>query len=172
MFFAVDPSGTLEELFRLLEQPSTASTRALAPSLLAFVLELLVVATAAFALRQHAARSRRLDNELRHARQAVDRYTRALSDYEQIVRHRVMNPLMVIEGAAHTLRAGIVTDHETCEQLLTAIVESSQRLKHVTLEPEVQRVEEAKLRAAIHPSRPRPLRPAHQVDRAVRSLAQ
>lgn len=62
-------------------------------------------------------------------------YRRARADYEQIVRHRLMNPLTTIRGSAQTLQlAGVAEDAR--KQLLDAIVEASEQLERVTLDPE------------------------------------
>lgn len=70
------------------------------------------------------------------ARYRAAEYERARRDYRQIVRHRIMNPLAVVDGAARTLQAEHSLDSDTREQLLQAIIDSAQVLKDVTLEPE------------------------------------
>lgn len=76
---------------------------------------------------------------------------RALRDYEQLVRHRLFNPLTVIAGAAQTVRADVVDD-VTRDQLLEAIVTATEQMREATLEPVAVSSEEHSLRA-----QPRPL---------------
>jgi hypothetical protein len=63
-------------------------------------------------------------------------YERARCDYRQIVRHRMMNPLTVIDGAARTLDAENSLDAATRRELIRAIIESAAVLKELSLEPE------------------------------------
>ena len=73
-------------------------------------------------------------------------YERARRDYQQLVRHRLFNPLTVIRGAAITLQAG-VPDDRTRDALLDAIREAADAIQHTTLEPEQQGGEEQSLDA-------------------------
>lgn len=70
------------------------------------------------------------------ARYRVYEYERARRDYTQIVRHRMMNPLTVIEGAARTLEAETTLEPELRRKLLSTIVECAVALRETTLEPE------------------------------------
>jgi signal transduction histidine kinase len=63
-------------------------------------------------------------------------YERARRDYTQVVRHRMMNPLTVIEGAARTLEAETKLDPGLRRDLLKTIIDSALVLKETTLEPE------------------------------------
>lgn len=69
-------------------------------------------------------------------------YLRAKYEYTQIVRHRMMNPITVIDGAAKTLQAGTTLDSATRAKLLAVIVDSAAVLMNVTLEPEQAGLEE------------------------------
>ncbi len=71
-------------------------------------------------------------------------YARARRDYTSLLRHRIANPLMTIEGAARTLRARRGDDARR-EQLLESIIEASENLERISLEPRVQGVEEIEL---------------------------
>ncbi|MGD0274052.1 MAG: histidine kinase dimerization/phospho-acceptor domain-containing protein [Gaiellaceae bacterium] len=71
-------------------------------------------------------------------------YERARSDYASLLRHRIANPLMMIEGAARTLRARR-GDEEKREQLLQTIIEASENLERISLEPQLRGMEEADL---------------------------
>ncbi len=71
-------------------------------------------------------------------------YERARRDYTSLLRHRIANPLMTIEGAARTLRARR-GDPEKREQLLDSIVDASEKLKAISLDPRKRRVEELEL---------------------------
>jgi signal transduction histidine kinase len=82
------------------------------------------------------------------ARYRAADYERAKREYTQLVRHRIMNPLAVIRGAALTLEAGTVQDEQVREQLARAIVEASHRLEHISLEPERHGPEESELTPA------------------------
>lgn len=72
-------------------------------------------------------------------------YERARRDYARLLRHRIANPLMMIEGAARTLRARR-GDEEKREQLLEAIIEASENLEKISLEPRPRGAEEIELR--------------------------
>ena len=71
-------------------------------------------------------------------------YERARRDYTSLLRHRIANPLMTIEGAARTLRARR-GDQEKQEQLLETIIEASQNLEKISLEPRPRGAEELDL---------------------------
>ena len=71
-------------------------------------------------------------------------YERAGRDYASLLRHRIANPLMTIEGAARTLRARR-GDEEKREQLLESIIEASQNLERISLEPRLKSAEEIEL---------------------------
>jgi len=72
-------------------------------------------------------------------------YERARRDYASLLRHRIANPLMTIEGAARTLKARR-GDEEKREQLLETIIEASQNLEKISLEPRPRGDEELELR--------------------------
>ena len=71
-------------------------------------------------------------------------YERARRDYARLLRHRIANPLMTIGGAARTLlaRRG---DETNREQLLESIIEASENLERVSLEPSPESAEEIEL---------------------------
>lgn len=71
-------------------------------------------------------------------------YERARRDYASLLRHRIANPLMMIEGAARTLRARR-GDEAKREQLLEAIIEASVNLERISLEPRPRGAEELEL---------------------------
>jgi len=73
-------------------------------------------------------------------------YERARLDYEQLVRHRLMNPVAVIKAAAITLRAGVV-EPPMQTQLLEAMEQAATAIEHTTLEPERRGIEEGSLDA-------------------------
>lgn len=70
------------------------------------------------------------------ARYRATEYERARRHYEQVVRHRLFNPLTVIRGAALTLRDEQLTDPAVRAQLLDAIVDASDEVERVSLAPE------------------------------------
>jgi len=74
-------------------------------------------------------------------------YERARRDYASLVRHRIANPLMTIGGAARTLRAKR-GDEAGREQLLESIIEASENLEQLSLEPRPKRAEETELEPA------------------------
>ena len=71
-------------------------------------------------------------------------YERARRDYTSLLRHRIANPLMAIEGAARTLRARR-GDEARREQLLEAIIQASENLEQISLDPRSRGVEELEL---------------------------
>jgi signal transduction histidine kinase len=94
-------------------------------------------------------------------------YARALRHYNQLVRHRVFNPLTVIRGAATTLRT-VQTDEKTREELLDVMVEAADVIRNTTLEPEMQSVEEESLDAIPRIAEVTVLRPMGTVSNNVR----
>jgi len=68
-------------------------------------------------------------------------YERARRDYTTLLRHRIANPLMAIRGAAQTLEAERGGESER-RQLLEAIIEASEDLERISLEPERRSAEE------------------------------
>jgi signal transduction histidine kinase len=74
-------------------------------------------------------------------------YERARRDYARLLRHRIANPLMTIGGAARTLRAKR-GDEANREQLLESIIEASENLERISLEPQAIRAEERELEPA------------------------
>ncbi len=78
-----------------------------------------------------------------------EEYQRALYHYQQLVRHRVANPLQIIQGVAHTLLHDTKLDPDTRRQMIEAVKEQSALLERMTLfYPEQQGEEEGELRAA------------------------
>lgn len=49
------------------------------------------------------ARTSDADRQTQYAMDDADQYQRALYHYQQLVRHRIANPLQIIKGMAHTL---------------------------------------------------------------------
>ena len=70
------------------------------------------------------------------ARYRAEEYDRARRHYEQVVRHRLFNPLTVIRGAAVTLRDDRIADEDVRARLLEAIVEASDEIEDVSLVPD------------------------------------
>lgn len=102
----------------------------------ATALDLLALFVLVFVVVQARGIARTAAATLDLARFRAQEYDRARRDYTQVVRHRMMNPLTVIDGAARTLQAGESLDAATRDSLLQAIRESAQVLKDTTLEPE------------------------------------
>lgn len=69
-------------------------------------------------------------------------YERALSEYRQLARHRLANPIATIRGAILTLRAQPDLDETTKTQLLHAVESEAERLERVALDPVPQSEEE------------------------------
>jgi len=81
------------------------------------------------------------------AKLRANEYERARGDYARLLRHRIANPLMTIGGAARTLRAKR-GDEERREQLLESIIEASEHLERISLEPRSNSAEESGLEPA------------------------
>ena len=90
------------------------------------------------------------------AREAAAEYHRALLDYNQLVRHRIANPLTAIGGGIKTLLERDL-DRSTQRELLASMLEESHRLERVALGPTVIGAEEESLR-------PTPRRALHMLD--------
>ena len=76
-----------------------------------------------------------LREQTERARHSQRRYQFALHTYEQLMRHRIANPLTVICGVAETLR-----DHEDLgssqrAELLDALLEQARTLRSCVLDP-------------------------------------
>jgi signal transduction histidine kinase len=83
------------------------------------------------------------------ARYRAREYDRARRDYTQVVRHRIANPLTVIQGAAQTLDAAEL-DEATRHALRVSIIAAAQQLEAISLEPTRGGVEERDLDAIAH----------------------
>jgi signal transduction histidine kinase len=83
------------------------------------------------------------------ARYRAREYDRARRDYTQVVRHRIANPLTVIQGAAQTLDAAEL-DEATRHALRVSIIAAAQELEAISLEPTRGGVEERDLDAIAH----------------------
>jgi signal transduction histidine kinase len=86
---------------------------------------------------------------------SADEYTRARRHYEQVVRHRMMNPLTTIRGGAQTLLADEELGRDVRQSILTAILEASETLEEISLRPERRGREEHELDAVPWPERRR-----------------
>lgn len=81
------------------------------------------------------------------ARYDSGEYHRALADYTNLVRHRVANPLTVIQGMARTLLELPDIEPEVRRDMLVAIDEAAERLARETIfRPDHQGPEEVCLR--------------------------
>lgn len=89
--------------------------------------------------------------ELRQARLREEEYDRARRHYTQVVRHRVMNPLTVIEGTLYTLRDGVPVDDDTRRSMCCAALDASRELRELSLEPERRDALEHELDALPNP---------------------
>lgn len=72
--------------------------------------------------------------ERARAREAQGEYDRARHDYQQLVRHRIANPLAAVIGGLETL-AAIDLDPRCREVLLRSTLEQAQRLGSIMLDP-------------------------------------
>jgi signal transduction histidine kinase len=98
------------------------------------------------------------------AREAAAEYHRALLDYNQLVRHRIANPLTAISGGIRTLLDRDL-DQGTQRELLASMFDEAQRLERVALDPTVIGAEEEVLR-------PAPRRAEHLLDALHASAAE
>jgi PAS domain S-box-containing protein len=77
-----------------------------------------------------------------------DEYHRALSHYTQVVRHRVANPIQVIQGLARTLIDMPELSTARRNEMIEAIDEAARRLADMTIfSPEMHGPEESELHA-------------------------
>lgn len=74
-------------------------------------------------------------------------YERAHRHYTQLIRHRIVNPVTVIRGAAITLqpRDGVNLDEATTAMLLDAVLEASDAIEAATFVPQTVTSSEAEL---------------------------
>ncbi len=94
------------------------------------------------------------------ARHNAREYERARRDYEQLVRHRIGNPLAVVQGIAVTLDDHPDLPAATRAALVTSLVHAAEELVDVSLEPEQRSPEEHELHAVPTPLAASPLVPA------------
>lgn len=80
----------------------------------------------------------------RRASRRGEEYDRALHDYEQLMAHRISNPLTVISGAAHTLLC-LDLPRRTRQDLLSEIMHAAARLERTSARPAVESMEEREL---------------------------
>jgi signal transduction histidine kinase len=138
-FFIIDAlvAGNRSELFW-----ERSDTFIIATALDVIALSILLVV---FLNARHLARAAISTIDL--AAYRAEEYERARLDYHQIVRHRMMNPLTVIEGAAQTLKSGASDSPEIRDQLCEVITNMTRELHEMTLEPERRDVLERGLQA-------------------------
>ncbi len=103
---------------------------------LELVLDVLSVLVLAYLLSQAGSIGRLLQAMFDEARYRAEEYDRAQRHYTQVVRHRVLNPVTIIKGAAQTLKADVVRDDAIRDQLCDAIMSAADEIEHVSLQPE------------------------------------
>ena len=92
--------------------------------------------------------AKRMRVALRISRATATEYERARRDYEQLMRHRIANPLAVVDGGIDTLlRYGDQIDDSTRRDLLLAMADSTRRLRDFTPDPASRTTEEVNLHA-------------------------
>jgi len=69
-------------------------------------------------------------------------YARARQDYEQLLRHRIANPLTVISGGADALLRFEDLDRDTRRQLLSGIASAAESLREASAQTEHSSTEE------------------------------
>lgn len=79
------------------------------------------------------------------AQRSAEEYERAHRDYEQLLRHRIGNPLTVVQGVAHTLANHPDLSEEVRTELLVSLLDSADALATVSLDPACRRPEEQDL---------------------------
>jgi signal transduction histidine kinase len=96
--------------------------------------------------RYHNIRHRRLERLVaEQTRLDAVEFARARRDYEQLVRHRIGNPLTVVQGVAHTLAHHPHLDDEVRTALLDSLLAAADELASVSLDATQQRPEERDL---------------------------
>lgn len=130
-----------ERLFVALTNHESETANLVSDALLGVVLILLVLG-----LRRTVAGLRLAMDE---ARLRAQEYERALRDYQQLMRHRIANPLMLVRGSALTLRARHdELSPEEQERLFDVLDEAAERLEQVSLDPAELSPEEHELEPA------------------------
>jgi signal transduction histidine kinase len=71
-----------------------------------------------------------------HALERAVEYERAQHHYTQVVRHRVMNPISVIEGTLQTLRDDAIMNPMLRRELCDAALRATDEIAQVSLTPE------------------------------------
>lgn len=79
-------------------------------------------------------------------------YERALHDYTQVMRHRIMNPVAVIRLAALALRDDAIQSSTARQHLIDIVIESTRRIEEMSFDPKVEGEEEEMLHAIPAPS--------------------
>jgi signal transduction histidine kinase len=96
----------------------------------------------------HAARTRRIvARAVDQARRSATEYDRARRDFEQLVRHRISNPLAVVQGVAITLDEHPELPAHTRRALVGSMVAAAEELVAVSLDPHHRTPAERELRA-------------------------
>lgn len=113
-------------------------------------LDLLSVAVLAYLLSQVGRTARLLVVLHDEARYRAEEYERARRHYVQVVRHRMFNPLTVIQGVAQTIRSGAVKAPVVVEGLCDSLIAMADELEQLTLEPERRDDLERELDAVPH----------------------
>lgn len=93
-----------------------------------------------------------ISDRVEHERRVVDlvnqarsEYERAIHDYSRLVRHRVVNPLTIIQGVGETMRTSFADTPQHREQLAAMLGEQVIRLAAINLRAEQAGPEECEL---------------------------
>lgn len=113
------------------------------PSIAPFV----IAALALIALAAATLLLRFVHREVARARSYAAEYRRAHTAYDQLLRHRIANPLAVVDGGIETLLALEDLDPATRRELLLAMRGASQQLRATSTDPAPRGVEELVLDA-------------------------
>lgn len=87
-----------------------------------------------------------ISQSLSQAEQARTEYRRARHDYQDLMRHRINNPLAIVRGAAATLLHQDQMERPEAHELLRAIVDAADRLESISTEASAADDVEATLR--------------------------
>jgi signal transduction histidine kinase len=122
--------------------------------MLATSLDLIGIVVLGLAIWDMDRMARSVRRDLQQSKREAREYERARLDYEQLMRHRIANPLTVVSGGIATLREyGDNIAPETRALLLDDIAEALERLELVETVTTPVSVEELCLDAVPHVSR-------------------
>ncbi len=129
--FAIVAFFALRALWRLLDSDLFATS----PAWVGVAIDFASAVLLSYLVWQSVRFGSSLQHRHDQAEQRALEYERAQHHYTQVVRHRMMNPISVIEGTLCTLRDEAITDPVIKAELCDMALDAVEKIAYVSLEP-------------------------------------